>query len=77
MTTNVTVPKIGFSMAEGVLTEWLVADGATVEEGQAIYSLESDKSVNEVESPTAGVIKILLQADDEPIAVGTIVAEIN
>jgi pyruvate/2-oxoglutarate dehydrogenase complex dihydrolipoamide acyltransferase (E2) component len=77
MATEVTVPKIGFSMSEGVLTEWLVADGATVEEGQAIYALESDKSVNEVESPAAGVIKILVQPDDEPIAVGTVVGEIG
>ena len=77
MATEVKVPKIGFSMAEGVLTEWLVEDGATVTEGQVIYALESDKSVNEVESPTAGVIKILMQPQDDPIAVGTVVAEIS
>lgn len=77
MATDVTVPKIGFSMSEGVLTEWLVEDGATVEEGQAIYTLESDKSANEVESPTAGVLKILVQPQDDPIAVGTVVAQIN
>lgn len=77
MATEVKVPKIGFSMAEGVLTEWLVTDGASVEEGQAIYALESDKSINEVESPAAGVIKILVQVDEEPIAVGTVVAEIS
>lgn len=77
MATEVTVPKIGFSMSEGVLTEWLVEDGATVTEGQVIYALESDKSVNEVESPAAGTLKILVQPDDEPIAVGTVVAEIS
>lgn len=77
MTTEVKVPKIGFSMSEGVLTEWLVEDGATVEEGQAIYSLESDKSVNEVESPASGVIKILVQPNDDPIPVGTVVGEIG
>ena len=49
----------------------------TVEEGQAIYTLESDKSANEVESPTAGVLKILVQPQDDPIAVGTVVAQIN
>ena len=77
MATEVKVPKIGFSMSEGVLTEWLVVDGDTVTEGQPIYSLESDKSVNEVESPTAGVIKILVQPDDDPIEVGTVVGEIS
>jgi pyruvate/2-oxoglutarate dehydrogenase complex dihydrolipoamide acyltransferase (E2) component len=58
MATEIILPKIGFSMTEGVLAEWLVADGATVTEGQPIFSLESDKSTNEVESPAAGVIKI-------------------
>lgn len=77
MAVDVTVPKIGFSMSEGVLTEWLVDDGATVAEGQAIYTLESDKSANEVEAPAAGVIKILVQPDDDPIPVGTVVAHIN
>jgi len=59
MATEIILPKIGFSMTEGVLAEWLVADGATVTEGQPIFSLESDKSTNEVESPAAGVIKII------------------
>ncbi|MFA7553859.1 MAG: biotin/lipoyl-containing protein [Spongiibacteraceae bacterium] len=77
MTIEIKIPKIGFSMSEGVLTEWLVKDGDTVEEGQPIYALESDKSVNEVESPTAGVIKILVEPSDEPLAVETIVAEIS
>ncbi|KJS09600.1 MAG: dihydrolipoamide acyltransferase [Gammaproteobacteria bacterium BRH_c0] len=77
MTIDVLVPKIGFSMAEGTLTEWLVDDGATVSEGQPIYSLESDKSINEVEAPASGVLKILVQPADDPIPVGTKVAEIG
>jgi len=77
MTIDVLVPKIGFSMAEGTLTEWLVEDGATVSEGQPIYSLESDKSINEVEAPASGVLKILVQPADDPIPVGTKVAEIG
>ena len=77
MTTDVLLPKIGFSMAEGTLTEWLVADGDSVTEGQPIYSLESDKSINEVEAPASGVLKILMQPSDEPVAVGTKVAEIG
>jgi pyruvate/2-oxoglutarate dehydrogenase complex dihydrolipoamide acyltransferase (E2) component len=77
MATEVKVPKIGFSMSEGVLTEWLVEDGASVAEGQAIYALESDKSINEVEAPASGTLKILVQPDDDPIPVGTVVGEIS
>ena len=64
-------------MQEGTLTEWLVEDGATVAEGQPIYSLESDKSINEVESPASGTLRILMQPGDDPIPVGTKVAEIS
>jgi pyruvate/2-oxoglutarate dehydrogenase complex dihydrolipoamide acyltransferase (E2) component len=41
---------------EADLGEWLVEDGATVEEGQAIASVETSKLVNEIVAPAAGVI---------------------
>ncbi|WP_297493320.1 biotin/lipoyl-containing protein [Acidocella sp.] len=76
MATDIILPKIGFSMTEGVLAEWLVADGATVTEGQPIFSLESDKSTNEVESPAAGVIKIT-GVPGETYEVGAIIGSIG
>jgi len=45
MGTEILLPKLGFSMDKGVLSEWLVADGTIVVEGQPLYLLESDKSV--------------------------------
>lgn len=59
MVTEVLFPKIGFSMNEGTLAEWLVPDGASVKEGQPLYALESDKSVQEIESPAHGTLKII------------------
>lgn len=59
MATEVLLPKLGFSMNEGLLAEWLAADGAQVTEGQPLFSLESDKSTNEVESPASGTLKII------------------
>ena len=44
MATEVLLPKIGFSMNEGVLAEWLVADGGNAVEGEPLYALESEKS---------------------------------
>jgi pyruvate/2-oxoglutarate dehydrogenase complex dihydrolipoamide acyltransferase (E2) component len=76
MATEILLPKIGFSMNEGVLAEWLVADGATVIEGQPIYSLESDKSTNEVEAPASGVIKII-GVPGETYEVGAIIGTIE
>jgi pyruvate/2-oxoglutarate dehydrogenase complex dihydrolipoamide acyltransferase (E2) component len=76
MTTQVLLPKLGYSMNDGDLTEWLADDGAAVVEGQPLYSLESDKTVSEVEAPATGVLKILKPAG-ENYEVGTVLAEIE
>lgn len=76
MATDVLLPKIGFSMTEGVLSEWLIPDGGDAVEGQPLYSLESDKSTNEVESPATGKLKIIKQ-QGETYEVGTLLAVIE
>lgn len=54
MTTQLTLPRLEMSMTEGTLAEWLVADGADVKEGDALYSLETAKSVVEITAPVSG-----------------------
>jgi pyruvate/2-oxoglutarate dehydrogenase complex dihydrolipoamide acyltransferase (E2) component len=63
-------------MTEGVLAEWLVADGENAVEGQPLYALESDKSTNEVESPATGKLKILKPVG-ETYEVGTVLGIIE
>jgi pyruvate/2-oxoglutarate dehydrogenase complex dihydrolipoamide acyltransferase (E2) component len=75
MTTQVLLPKLGFSMNEGTLAEWLIADGAAVKEGEVLYALESDKSIQEIESPASGTLRIVAQVG-EVYPVGTVLAEI-
>ena len=76
MATQVLLPKLGFSMDQGMVAEWLVADGAAAIQGQPLYSLESEKSVQEIEAPASGTLKILAPAG-ESYPVGYILAEIN
>ena len=76
MATEVLLPKLGFSMNEGTLTEWLVPDGGQAVEGQQLYALESDKSTNEVESPATGTLKILKETG-ETYEVGTVLGLIE
>lgn len=75
MAFQVTIPKIGFSMNEGILSEWLAEDGSQVTEGQPLYALESDKSTNEVESPATGKLRIIGELG-ETYEVGVVIAEI-
>ncbi|CAN7542898.1 biotin/lipoyl-binding protein [Phenylobacterium sp. LjRoot225] len=76
MATEVLLPKIGFAMTEGQITEWLVADGQPVTEGQPLFTLEADKSANEVEAPATGTLRIL-QPAGSIYEVGTLIGSIE
>ena len=76
MSTDILLPKLGFSMNEGTLAEWLAADGAQVEKGQPLYALESEKSVQEIEAPASGRLRIVKPAG-EVYPVGTVIGVIE
>ena len=59
MATPINIPKLGVSMTEGTLVEWMVADGQSVQAGDVLYRIETDKVENDIEAPVAGVIRIL------------------
>lgn len=50
----VTMPKLGFDMAEGTLVRWVKAEGDSVAKGDVIAEIETDKATVEVESSSAG-----------------------
>lgn len=75
MATEILLPKLGFSVNEALLTEWLVADGATVSKGDILYALESEKSVQEIEAPADGTLRIIKEAG-ETYDVGTVIGEL-
>jgi pyruvate/2-oxoglutarate dehydrogenase complex dihydrolipoamide acyltransferase (E2) component len=74
--TEVILPKLGFAMDEAQLNEWLVENGGAVTEGQPLFLLESDKSVQEIEAPASGVLRIISEPG-ETYPVGTILGEIT
>ena len=76
MATDIILPKLGFAMNEGTLSEWCAEDGATVVEGETLFLLESDKSTTEVEAQASGTLRILKPAGDE-YEVGTLLGTIE
>ncbi|MFE9708301.1 biotin/lipoyl-containing protein [Streptomyces sp. NPDC005930] len=76
VTVLVKLPKLGLTMQEGELLEWLVSDGDTVEAGQTIYLLGTDKVEHEVESPAAGTIQLVGEAETK-YQVGDVLAKIT
>jgi pyruvate/2-oxoglutarate dehydrogenase complex dihydrolipoamide acyltransferase (E2) component len=76
MAIEILLPKIGFSMNEGQIAEWLAEDGQTVVEGQPLFSLEADKSTNEIEAPVGGTLRIIGMLG-ETYEVGSVVGYIE
>ena len=56
MATEFIMPKLGLTMEEGTILEWLVEDGAIISAGLAVLRIETDKVESDVESPAAGVL---------------------
>ncbi|HLB29994.1 MAG TPA: dihydrolipoamide acetyltransferase family protein [Gammaproteobacteria bacterium] len=71
-----TVPKWGMAMEEGTLVNWLVAEGDRVNPGDPIAEIESSKIVNVLETQYPGVVRRRMQAADETLPVGALVAVI-
>ncbi|MCX4854508.1 2-oxo acid dehydrogenase subunit E2 [Streptomyces canus] len=62
MAVEVLLPKIGLTMQEGTIDEWLVPTGATVAEGDALLRLATDKVDVDVEAEAGGVFHPVVQA---------------
>jgi pyruvate dehydrogenase E2 component (dihydrolipoamide acetyltransferase) len=60
MAVPVVLPKIGMTMEDAVLTRWLVADGASVEVGDAMFEIDVEKVLMEVEAEVAGTLRHLV-----------------
>ena len=56
MASEIRIPKLGMSITEMTLLEWMFGDGDRVEKGDVIYTVETDKSTTEVEAQEAGII---------------------
>ena len=60
MAEPIAMPRLGWTMEEGTLVEWLKADGDAVEAGEILFTVESDKALNEIETFSGGILRIPL-----------------
>lgn len=74
---EITLPKWGMTMQEATISEWLVAVGDTVTEGQPIVRVESDKVDAEVESPGAGTLTEIVVPDGDTAEVGAVLGRLE
>jgi pyruvate dehydrogenase E2 component (dihydrolipoamide acetyltransferase) len=62
-TFEVVMPRLGLTMTEAKIVEWLKAEGVWVEKGENLFILESEKATLEIESPASGRVHILVPVD--------------
>src|SRR6476619_4304180 len=75
MAIEITIPRLGWNMDEGVFAGWLKRDGEPVRAGEALFSLEGDKATQDVESIDAGILTIppTAPAVGAKVAVGAVI----
>ncbi len=75
MAQEITVPRLGWSMEEGIFGEWLKANGDYVEAGEMIFLLEGEKAAHEIESLETGYLHIPDQGPrpGETVKVGQVI----
>ncbi|MCL4875688.1 MAG: 2-oxo acid dehydrogenase subunit E2 [Anaerolineae bacterium] len=77
MATEIVMPNLGFDAQQGRLIEWLKQPGDSVQKGEIIAVVESDKANVELESVASGVVLELLSAAGEEVSVGAVIARIG
>jgi pyruvate dehydrogenase E2 component (dihydrolipoamide acetyltransferase) len=77
MPTNVVMPQMGESVAEGTIIKWLKKPGDHVERDEPLFEITTDKVDAEIPSPAAGILANILAGENETVAVNTVVAIID
>ncbi|MHA6848745.1 dihydrolipoamide acetyltransferase family protein [Ralstonia syzygii] len=72
MRREVLMPKLGLTMTEGALVEWMVSPGADFKAGDGLFVVETDKVANEIATDTDGKLLEALVAVGETVPVGTV-----
>ena len=77
MPTELKLAALGHTMETGKIVEWLVDEGASVQRGDLLLSVETDKAVVDVESPADGILLRIDAKVDEEYPVGATLAWIG
>ena len=77
MATEVVMPQMGESIAEGTITKWLVGVGEKVERDQPLFEISTDKVDAEIPSPAAGILLAIHNAAGETVPVNKVVGLIG
>jgi pyruvate dehydrogenase E2 component (dihydrolipoamide acetyltransferase) len=72
MITKVVMPMLGWTMKEGTIITWLKKEGETVEEGEPLLEIETEKVVKDIASPGTGVLRKILIPEESTVPVSEV-----
>jgi 2-oxoglutarate dehydrogenase E2 component (dihydrolipoamide succinyltransferase) len=75
--TDVTLPSLGESVTEGIITQWFKKIGDTVARDEPLFEVSTDKVDSEMPSPAAGVLVQILAEEGDTVETGSRVAVID
>ena len=74
---EIVMPQLGITMTEGSVLRWLKAAGDSIEKGEPLFIVQTDKVDMEVESPGKGFVTALLVNEEVVVPVGTVIARVG
>jgi 2-oxoglutarate dehydrogenase E2 component (dihydrolipoamide succinyltransferase) len=77
MATEVVMPQMGESIAEGTITKWLKNVGDHVDRDEPLFEISTDKVDAEIPSPAAGTLTEIKHQEGETVEVNTVVAVLD
>src|SRR6476619_7381108 len=77
MPTDVVMPQMGESIAEGTIVRWIKKVGDSVERDEPLFEISTDKVDAEIPSPAAGVVTEIRAQEGETVPINTVVAVIG
>jgi len=77
MAETINMPKLGFDMAEGLLVRWVKQVGETINKGDVLAEIETDKATVEVESSASGVVLQLIAEQGTMVPINAPIAVVG
>ena len=77
MATDIVMPQLGESIAEGTIVKWLVPLGGQVKKDESLLEVETDKVALDIPSPANGALTEILIQEGQTVPVGTLLARLD
>ena len=77
MATDIIMPQLGESIAEGIVVKWLIPVGGMIQKDQSLLEVETEKVALEIPSPATGILSEVIVKEGETVPVGTLLARID